>query len=240
MPVGITAAATVGAAAIGAGSSIIAANKAASAADRARDANIALAREFRADNHEMMDPFVDRGHISANALMALLGLGGDPSKAKEAFDTYRGSAGYNYVLDQGIEAVDQSAASRGNLHSGATMAAVQDRGRDTMQVFFDSYLNRLAGQQGVGLSAASSIAGNDTQILGGMMGANDSAASASGNAALASANSINNLISRLALSYGMYGQGGNPSAYRTSGAGLNAAGTTLFGQPTNYNYGLTG
>jgi hypothetical protein len=232
MPAAIPVAATIASSVIGAGASIYGANKASSAADKAAQANIALAREFRADNHEMLDPFVGRGDLSGNAIMALLGFG-DDATVNEAFGRWRDSTSYDWVLDQAIEGVDQSAASRGNLHSGATMAAVSDRARSVADASIGDYMGHLYGQQGAGLQAAGLITGSDANILGHMTDANNSRASAQGNAALATGGSINSLISNLALAWGMHGNGGGTSAYRGSPS---ASGTTLFGQPVNYGF----
>lgn len=64
-----------------------------------------------------------------------------------------------YILDESQKAVDGSAASRGNLFSGATIKAQQDRAQTMAGGFYDNFLNRLtqgaaSGQNAAGLQAS--------------------------------------------------------------------------------------
>ncbi len=75
--------------------------------------------------------------------------------------TYRGfqaTPGYQFMLDQGIDAIDGSAAARGNVFSGATMKAAQEYGTGLANQEYGTYLNRLTGQAAQGQSAAGNIA----------------------------------------------------------------------------------
>jgi hypothetical protein len=64
----------------------------------------------------------------------------------------------DYVLKTARRQIDNSAASRGSLFSGATLKAQQDRGNALAGAFYGDYLNRLTGQAGQGQAAAGNMA----------------------------------------------------------------------------------
>lgn len=108
---------------------------------------------------------VDTGLRSQDFIARLLGLGGN-AQADEAFDRYKDSAGYDFIMDSGVRAVDSSAASKGALNSGATLKALQDRGQATGSQFFNAYLDRLLGLSGQGLAGAGLIAQTGQKSFG--------------------------------------------------------------------------
>src|SRR6478609_6066640 len=56
----------------------------------------------------------------SNLLNAMLGIGGQPAQT-EAFDNYRNSSGYNFIRDEGVNAIEGSQAAKGLLRSGSTL-----------------------------------------------------------------------------------------------------------------------
>lgn len=77
---------------------------------------------------------------------------------QQAFDAFRNTPGYQFGLDQGMKAVQASAAARGGLNSGATLKALQRYGNDYAdQQGYTPYMNRLAGLFGGAQTAASSM-----------------------------------------------------------------------------------
>ena len=116
------------------------------------------------------------------------------------------SPGYQFRLDQGLKAIERSAAARGGLRSGATMKALNDYAQGTASDEFQRYSAGLQSLAGVGQSATQSIA---------QAGQNYASNSASTNAALgagrASAymntgNAINSTVGNLASAY-LYSKG---------------------------------
>lgn len=100
----------------------------------------------------------------ANAAQAdLLGVGGDPTAASNAFDTYRNSTGYNFQLSEGQRAITSSNAAKGMLHSGATLKALTKYGQGLGGNAFQTYLSNLGGLAQSGLSAGASIGGAGSQ-----------------------------------------------------------------------------
>lgn len=87
----------------------------------------------------------------------LLGLGGDASVQKAAFDQYREGAGYNFLRDEGMSAVTGSQAAKGLLKSGSTLTRLQDRGTQLADTFLNNYLDRLNGLSTQGIQAGALI-----------------------------------------------------------------------------------
>lgn len=97
-------------------------------------------------------PYTASGAAAATRLSDLYGLnGGDAAKA--AMVDIENTPGYQFARDQGIKALDASAASRGMLRSGNQEQAVQQYGTGLAQQYLQQYLDNLARQQSIGLGA---------------------------------------------------------------------------------------
>jgi len=70
-----------------------------------------------------------------------------------AYDRFRVSPGYQFSFDQGQQAVENSAAARGGVHSGATMKALDRFGTGLANQEYGDYYNRLAAEAGIGQTA---------------------------------------------------------------------------------------
>jgi len=70
------------------------------------------------------------------------------------YQGFTGSPDYQWRLDQGVQALDRTAAARGGLFSGAAMQASQQFGQRLAAQDRDNYLNRLTGLAGSGQNAA--------------------------------------------------------------------------------------
>ena len=79
--------------------------------------------------------------------------------AQAAFDQYRKSTGYDFRVNQGMNAVNSGYAGRGAIKSGAAMKAINDYGQGMASQEFGNYLNALGNQQSLGMSAGSALAG---------------------------------------------------------------------------------
>lgn len=78
---------------------------------------------------------------------------------ENAFDNYRKSTGYQFRLNQGLDAVNSGYAGAGTLKSGAAMKAINDYGQNMASQEFANYLGALGNQQAIGSNAASAQAG---------------------------------------------------------------------------------
>jgi hypothetical protein len=112
--------------------------------------------------------------------------------ASAAFNQFAHSAGIDFQLQQGTNALQNSAAARGMLQSGATLKALQNYGQNTaLNNYFMPYLGLLQGQQATGAQSGAAIAGvgsnfgnTVSNIYGQQAGAIQNGADAASNAAL--------------------------------------------------------
>lgn len=126
------------------------------------------------------EPFLNIGTQANNQLAALYGLNGNGAQAA-AQANWQNTPGYQFALDQGLQAVNADAARKGQLLSGNNQRAVQQFGTGLAQQTYNNYLQNLLGQQQQGLSAAGGVG------TAGLTGAN-----AAANAGQARANNANN------------------------------------------------
>ena len=137
----------------GVGGQIYAADQQADAiTDAARSSN-ELQRYIYDTNRADQQPWRDAGLGALGQLSSLYGLGGQAPD----FSGFYNSPGYQFGLDQGVQALDRSAASRGRLRSGAQDMAITRYGQDYGSTKFGEYANRLAGLAGVGQSATNQL-----------------------------------------------------------------------------------
>lgn len=74
-------------------------------------------------------------------------------------DLIKSTPGYQFRFDEGIAAVDSSAANRGMLMSGSQLRRLQEFGDEYAAREFGNYWNRLAGVAGAGQTATGDITG---------------------------------------------------------------------------------
>lgn len=144
------------------------------------------------------------------------------------YQGFQKTPGYDFQLNEGINAIDRSAASSGGLFSGATLKAAQGYGQGLANQTYDTYLNRLSGQANAGQSAAG-MQGAAAQNYG-AQGSN--ALANYGNAAAAGAIGVGNAInSGIGNGIGIWqyqnalgGQGINRANPASFGIGLGGSG----------------
>jgi hypothetical protein len=155
--------ALLGSAALGIGGSIYAADQASSAADvsaqAAADAADISQQQYE-QTREDLAPWREVGEQALYQYADLLGI--PPPGATTAlpvdYSAFEQSPGYQFRMDQGIKAIERSAASKGLLQSGGTAKALQDYGQGTASQTFNDYMNQLAGAAGVGQTATTTTA----------------------------------------------------------------------------------
>ncbi|MEL6584049.1 MAG: hypothetical protein AAFQ36_09475 [Pseudomonadota bacterium] len=123
-----------------------------------------------------LDPYRDGGADAYAAMLYEAGLGPMP----QGYAAPELSAGAEYQMDMGREAIEGSAANRGNLNSGATMASLARMGQG---IAAQDRQNALAQLINVGRGA-------DGQALGIMDGANRNALAVRSGANTALGNSL--------------------------------------------------
>ena len=90
---------------------------------------------------------------------ALLGLGGDPAAAQNAFNQFRDSTGYQAALQGGNDAITSQFAAGLGLKSGAADKARLRFGTGLANNCFSDYFDTLGGQARLGYDADQTVTG---------------------------------------------------------------------------------
>ncbi len=226
MPLAIPLA-IVGAAGIGAVASTSAASTAANAATNAANQNNALESQIYQSNSANEQPYIQSGDAANTALQGFLGIGGNPQASQAALNDYLNSTGYQFNLNQGLDAVQTSAAAKGLLGSGATLEGIDNYATGLADSYGQQYEGDLQNVVNTGAGAANALAGQGENYANAVSTNNNSAASATGNAALASSGSVNSLIGNALTAYA-YGQGGSSFGAGAQGSSTGGVNNSIF------------
>lgn len=175
----------VAAAGIGAYGSMSAANSQKHAAQNAADTQLNMYNQTRQD----LLPFMQGGANAFSNLSSLLGYNGtaNTSGMLSALEQY---PGYQFALDQGTQALDRSAASRGLLLSGGQLKDLTAYGQGMGSQLFNNYFNQNQQLASLGENAAA-----QTGNIGNAAAANaGSAQMAAGTAAASGTSALTNAI----------------------------------------------
>jgi len=217
-----TGAAILGAGALSAGAGLYGSSQAAkaqkSAANRAADTQMAMFNR----QVELQEPFRQGGLTAQNRLLTLLGLeggtAGAPDYGRYARDftmaDYQADPGYGFRLDEGMKALERSAAARGGLLSGATLKGAQRFGQDLASQEYQNAFNRYQINRAAQLNPLQSLYGagqtsaNTLTTAAGQTGQGVAGAQIAGGQARASGymNMANALTSALNTGAGLYVQ----------------------------------
>lgn len=153
------AAAIIGSAALGAGASLIAGGKQAGAIEAGAESSISEQRRQFDIAQQLSAPQREAEDTARQQLLNVLGLGDQP------FDPSTiNIPGQQFAIDESQRAVERSAAARGGLVSGNTLAELQSRALGiTNQNFLSNFLNTL---QNLALGSAGQFAGQQALQLG--------------------------------------------------------------------------
>ena len=143
----------------------------------------------------------------------------------QAYGGFRQTPGYQFALDQGINAIDRSAASSGGLFSGETMKAAQSYGQGLQNQQYDNYLNRLSGLVANGQNAVNGAAAAGQNYATGASNALGSIGNAQAAGAIGVGNALNNGLSN-GIGIWQYQKGLNNPA---NNYGVNPANPASFG-----------
>jgi hypothetical protein len=111
------------------------------------------------------DPYTSAGTDALDMYQNALGLKG-PGGNKTAQSAFQVGPGYQFALDQGIQALDRSAAGKGLYGSGSNAMALQQFGQGLANQEYGNWLNALAGLGNTGLTAASGQTQRQGQLAG--------------------------------------------------------------------------
>lgn len=161
----------------------------------------------------LSQPAITQGNQASSIYGGLLGLGGEEAAGK-ALDIWRGSTGYQDLLDTGLGAVNANAYARGMGSSGATLRALQAKGMALADQNQQTYMSNLNNLIQTGNSAIGNLAGVATQTVGANNAAMQNGADAASNAALASGSAWQNALKNLTnIGMNAVGSGSMGSSY---------------------------
>lgn len=225
MPIGIAGAIASGVGSLaqgvlGAG----AAGDATKAAQQATAANLAYTKGIYNDTSKNLNPTIQSGISSGNALSGLLGTGGDPAASAKAWDQFRNSSNYNFQMNQGLQGVEYANAP--NFNSGATGKALNNYAQGQAGSALQGYEALLGGQQQLGAQSALGLGSVGMQGAQLVSNANNFGANATGLGAIGGANSYGNALTGItsAINKGLtassFGGGGGGSSLPADLVGL--------------------
>lgn len=221
----IIGAATVGSAAIAADAAGDAADAQAKAAQQGIDAQL----EMYYQNRQDLLPWLYSGEQGLYALYELSGLPyykrdpetgelvyTEPSQDQLAY--LQNLPGYQFAYDQGLQALDRTAASRGNLISGNQLQAATQYGQNMAALQYGNEWNRLASLAGYGQTAGQylgDLGTNTANSLASLYAAQGNAAAAG---TLGTASAYSQGLNTLAMLYGSgaFSTNSTPSYINTS------------------------
>ncbi len=117
-----------------------------------------------------------------------------------------------YLMEEGVDSIEGSAAAGGGLYSGATLEALEDNRKRVIQADTADYFSKLFGLSNMGMAAAGNQAGAGSQYAGNVGNLQMQAANASGNARMQGAQAFNSTLGDMAGIYGYFGGQNNPMA----------------------------
>jgi hypothetical protein len=194
--------AIAGAGLVGAGASIVSGNRAANAQQESAAAQVAESRRQYDLTRADYAPWRQTGQSALQRLAGEYGLNGQRQNSQ-----FEESPGYEFRLQQGVQAAERSAAARGLLGSGATMKAVQRYGEGLAASEYGDYWNRLAGLAGVGQAATGATAQAGMATTGMINNAYQQSGNARASSYANTGSAINSGINNVLSAY-LYHQGG--------------------------------
>lgn len=111
------------------------------------------------------DPYVESTAGAPQLYSDALGLGGAEGSDR-AVEAFRAGPGYDFRIDQGVNALQRLNASRGRLDSGNTMIDVLKFAGGEADQEYGSWLDRLRGEKEFGAGIAGARAGIYTGAAG--------------------------------------------------------------------------
>jgi hypothetical protein len=181
---------------IGGATSLIAGNQAKKAAKAQAKSNMAMLDKQIAE----VKPFKEAGVAAIDPLKFAVGTG-TPEESAAAVSRFKASPEYtlNYdnMLTDARKDVEAYGSGSGNLFSGSTLKALQDRAGRISNQLFGNYTSNLFSLASLGANAATNNASN----MGAAEGRNQTALANKGNAQVATTLGIGESVQELGKSF---------------------------------------
>ena len=159
MPIGVAGAVALGGAALSAGATMYASGQQSKAVEKGQasanarqDASSAALGVAGTQANALLQPYQEQGGAAYQQQGDLMGLNGQPAQTA-ATEQFRTDPGYQFQLQEGLNAIDAGAASKGMLTSGSTIKAEQKFGQGLADQSFQNYYTRLNGLANQGYTA---------------------------------------------------------------------------------------
>ena len=114
-----------------------------------------------------------------------------------------------YLMEEGVDSIQGSAAASGSLHSGAALEALEGNRRTVIGADTADYFSKLFGTANMGMAAAGNQAGAGSAYANNVGQLKMNAAAAKGQGYMGAANAISGFVGDAA---GIYGYFQNPMA----------------------------
>lgn len=111
------------------------------------------------------DPYTSAGTDALGMYQNALGLNGAQGN-QTAQNAFKVGPGYQFAMDQGIQALDRSAAGRGMYGSGNNAMELTQFGQGLANQEYGNWLNSLAGLGNAGLTSAAGQTQRQGQLAG--------------------------------------------------------------------------
>ncbi len=168
-----------------------------------------------------LKPYMQGGENFFNLLQSFYGIGPQGGRTNQPnWQAFMNTPDYQWAQQQGMNALNASAASQGQLTSGGQVKAAQEFGQGLAGQQFGNVFNRLLSGSQLGAQAA----GVGAQSAGTFSGQMGNTLTQGNQAMLSGIGNATNALSSNALLYGMANggylgrqQGVNPSAYAQQG-----------------------
>ncbi len=147
--------AILGAAVIGAGAAVYSSNQASDATQNATNAAIGQQQSALSQQAALSAPYRALGESAVPQLQSLLGMGGaDPTQA------LRNTPGYQFTLNQGLDATKNAASASGMLLSGNTLEGLDKFSTGLADQTYQQAVANTLGVVDLGQAAAAGQAAN--------------------------------------------------------------------------------
>lgn len=122
-----------------------------------------------------LDPYAEAGTKALSTYQSVLGLG-PPGEAENVLSALTNAPGYQFGLDQGVQALDRGANAGSGIYSGAQGKALTKFGQDYAGTKLDTVLDRIRQVASGGQDAATNQANIFTQQAGARLGTGENRA----------------------------------------------------------------
>lgn len=208
------AAVSAGVAYLGGKSTSDAAKKASKAQQKAAAEAAALQREMYQQTRTDLAPYRDAGTPAVKSILGMYGLDGSGAFDDADLAAFRSSPDYQVAMKEGIDALNNRYAARGELKSGRAMKGVMDYASDLGDKKLEQYMSRLFGIAGMGQNSAAGTAAASMTTGGRLSDLALGAGQARAAGIVGSGNAWSDALSNLGET-AITAISRNPSAYRT-------------------------